>query len=58
VGETLASAKLRAGFEQNARRSDRLRQLGRTLPLLGEFEPLMRQLFVAPLAFFLPATAR
>jgi hypothetical protein len=40
----LASAKLSAGFEQNARRSDRLRakQLGGTLPLLGEFQPLMR----------------
>jgi hypothetical protein len=34
------------------------KQLGGTLPLLGEFEPLMRQFFVAPLAFFLPATAR
>jgi hypothetical protein len=59
VGYTLASAKLRAGFEQNARRLIACaKQLGRTLPLLGEFQPLMRQFFVAPLAFFLPATAR
>jgi hypothetical protein len=28
------------------------------VPLLGEFEPLVRQLFVAPLAFFVPATGR
>src|SRR5262249_21365944 len=57
---TLASAKLRVGFEQNARRPDRLRakRLGGTLPLFGELQPLMRQLFVAPLAFFVPAAVR
>ena len=31
-------------------------QLGGTLTLLGELEPTARQLFVAPFAFFLPAT--
>jgi hypothetical protein len=30
--------------------------LGGTLTLLGELEPIARQLFVAPFAFFLPAT--
>ena len=31
------------------------RQLDAALPLLGKFQPLMRQLFVAPLAFLVPA---
>src|SRR6516162_6582143 len=33
-----------------------LHQLGGTLTLLGELEPIARQLFVTPFAFFLPAT--
>ena len=35
---------------------DCITQLGGTLTLLGELEPIARQLFVAPFAFFLPAT--
>src|SRR5262245_22194900 len=55
-----SEASIRLGFEQNERRSDRLRakRLGGTLPLLGELQPLMGELFVAPLAFFLPAADR
>ena len=34
---------------------DCITQLGGTLPLLGELQPLVRQLFVASLAFFVPA---
>jgi hypothetical protein len=43
-GRLLGSVKLSVGFEQNDGRSDRLRakQLGGTLPLLGELQPLMR----------------
>jgi len=37
---------------------DRIKQLGGTLPLLGELQPLARQLFVALLALFVPATVR
>ena len=50
----------RGALIKDERRSDRLRakQLGGTLPLLGELQPLMRQLFVAPLAFFVPAAIR
>src|SRR5262249_5713005 len=33
----------------------RARQLDAALPLLGKFQPLMRQLFVASLAFLVPA---
>src|SRR5262249_38593157 len=56
----LASVKLGGASSQTRAEPKRLcaKQLGGALPLLGEFEPLMRQLFVAPLAFFLPATAR
>jgi hypothetical protein len=36
---------------------DCITQLGGTLTLLGEFEPIARQLFVAPFAFFVPAIA-
>src|SRR5207245_8408873 len=59
-GRLLASVKWSAGFDQNERRPDRLRakQLGAALPLLGELQPLMRQLFVATLAFFVPAAVR
>src|SRR5215471_9558577 len=35
---------------------DCITKLGGTLTLLGELEPIARQLFVAPFAFFLPAT--
>jgi hypothetical protein len=35
---------------------DCITQLGGTLTLLGELEPIARQLFVAPFAFFLPVT--
>ena len=36
-------------------RESTLTVLSATLPLLGELEPLVRQLFVAPLAFVVPA---
>jgi hypothetical protein len=46
--------RLSAAFEQ---RADclRARQLDAALPLLGELQPLVRQLFVAALAFLVPA---
>src|SRR5262249_4479458 len=43
-----------AAFEQRAG-CLRARQLDAALPLLGKLQPLMRQLFVAPLAFLVPA---
>src|SRR5262249_45503269 len=39
----------------SGRRESTLIVLCATLPLLGELEPLVRQLFVAPLAFLVPA---
>jgi hypothetical protein len=46
--------RLTAAFEQ---RADclRARQLDAALPLLGELQPLVRQLLVATLAFLVPA---
>jgi hypothetical protein len=54
------SRQIERGLRANEGRPDRLRAkpLGGTLPLLGELQPLMRQLFVAPLAFFVPAAVR
>ena len=46
---------LGGGFHLNTA-LDCITQLGGTLTLLGELEPIARQLFVAPFAFFLPAT--
>src|SRR5262244_1889109 len=39
----------------SGRRESTLIVLCATLPLLGELQPLVRQLFVAPLAFLVPA---
>ena len=36
-------------------RESTLTVLSATLPLLGELQPLVRELFVAPLAFLVPA---
>jgi hypothetical protein len=39
----------------SGRRESTLTVLCAALPLLGELQPLVRQLFVAPLAFLVPA---
>ena len=39
-------------------RESTLTVLSATLPLLGELQPLVRELFVAPLAFLVPAVGK